>query len=56
MKAANMKKQYQMIKKFENELLQAGLAGGELEEIKHRAIRNINNGKKSIMNETGINK
>ncbi len=50
-----MKKQYEAIKKFENELLQAGLAGGQLEEIKHRAIKNINNGKKS-MNETGINK
>jgi hypothetical protein len=35
--------------------LETGLAGGELEELRHRAIRNVNAGKKS-MNETKSNK
>jgi hypothetical protein len=29
-KSGNMKKQYEAIKKYENRLLEAGLAGGEL--------------------------
>ena len=44
-----MKKQYQAIKKYEGQLLEGGLAGGQLQEIKQRAIRSLkNNGKKEM--------
>ena len=43
-KANNMKRQYDAIKKLENTLLESGLAGGELEEIKRSAISNLNLG------------
>jgi TPP-dependent pyruvate/acetoin dehydrogenase alpha subunit len=49
-----MKKQHEAIKKFENELLEAGLAGGELEEIRNRAIRAVN-ARKAGMTESRAN-
>ena len=41
-KAGNMKRQYDAIKKYENKALEGGLAGGELEELKRNAINSIN--------------
>lgn len=43
-KAANMKKQYEHIKKMENTLLEGGVAGGELEDLKRNAIKAVNGG------------
>lgn len=36
-----MKKQYEHIKKMENKLLETGVAGGELEDLKRNAIRGL---------------
>lgn len=49
-----MKKQHQAIKKFENELLEAGVAGGELQEIRNRAIRAVN-ARKAGMSQSRAN-
>ena len=46
LKTGNMKKQYEAIKKYENELSEGGLASGELQEIKQRAIRSLRNNSK----------
>jgi hypothetical protein len=43
-----MKRQYEAIKKLENNLLEQGLAGGELEEIKRSAISNVNTGRRTV--------
>jgi hypothetical protein len=43
-----MKRQYEAIKKLENNLLEQGLAGGELDEIKRNSISNLNTGRKTI--------
>ena len=38
-KQGNMKKQFEFIKKLEAELVEHGMSGGELEEIKQKAIK-----------------
>ena len=38
-----MKRQYEAVRKLQNELLQMGVAVGELEQIKQRALRMVNN-------------
>ncbi len=36
-----MKKQFEFIKRLENQLLEIGMSPGEMEEIKQRAIKKV---------------
>jgi hypothetical protein len=51
MKASNMKKQYDAIKKHEAELLEGGLAAGELEAIKRNAFSSITHSARKTMQQ-----
>jgi hypothetical protein len=51
-----MKRQHEALKKLEKELVEAGITGGELEEMKQRAIKGTTGYKKSISESRNINK
>ncbi len=55
LKAHNMKKQYDAVKKLENTLLESGLAAGELEELKRNAISTLNLGPRKTIADSRKN-
>lgn len=55
LKQGNMKKQFEFVKKLETELVENGMSGGELEELKQRAVKKAQNllGESQVQSHTG---
>lgn len=51
-----MKRQHEALKKLEKDLLEAGVTGNELEQMKQRAIKGVTGNKKSISESRNLTK